>query len=153
MDHNLRILPIHCWERFRVWWVIRACRFLLIDTITHINTPNGFSSPPVPPTRPVRPRENSPGSAPPLGIWPRNISSAFRKIATRPKSRAGAICNRKTPSAIAKHRIHDEAAARADRRRRLNMKESTSVGGLYSLRFLLTLLIIGHIPILARHLR
>ena len=33
-------------------------------------------------------------------------------------------------SAIAKHRIHDEAAARADRRRRLNMKESASVGGL-----------------------
>ena len=57
------------------------------------------------------------------------------------------------PSAIAKHRIHDEAAARADRRRRLNMKESASVGGLYSLRFLLTLLMIGHIPILARHLR
>jgi hypothetical protein len=64
-----------------------------------------------------------------------------------------AICNRKTPSAIAKHRIHDEAAARADRRRRLNMKESASVGGLYSLGFLLTLLMIGHIPILARHLR
>jgi len=46
-----------------------------------------------------------------------------------------------------------EAAARADRRRRLNMKESASVGGLYFLRFLLTLLMIGHIPILARHLR
>ena len=57
------------------------------------------------------------------------------------------------PSAIAKHRIHGEAAARVDRRRRLNMKESASVGGLYSLRFLLTLLMIGPIPILARHIR
>jgi len=37
--------------------------------------------------------------------------------------------------------------------RRLNMKESASVGGLYSLRFLLTLLMIGHIAILARQLR
>jgi hypothetical protein len=49
--------------------------------------------------------------------------------------------------------VHHEAAARADRRRRLNKKESASVGGLYFLRFLLTLLMIGHIPILARHLR
>ena len=56
-------------------------------------------------------------------------------------------------AAIAEYRIHHEAAARADRGRRLNMKEAASVGGLYSLRFLLTLLMIGHIPILARHLR
>jgi hypothetical protein len=33
------------------------------------------------------------------------------------------------------------------------MKESASVGGLYSLGFLLTLLMIGPVPILACHLR
>jgi|SRR6266566_4534861 len=77
-----------------------------------------------------------------LKSWIANVAREFGGRSREP-----------APSAIAKHRIHDEAAARADRRRRLNMKESASVGGLYSLRFLLTLLMIGHIPILARHLR
>src|SRR5258706_8212469 len=85
---------------------------------------------------------NSPGSA-----YARKFFPALSEGAVPDRSRELA------PSAIAKHRIHYEAAARADRRLRLNMKESASVGGLYSLRFLLTLLMIGHIPILARHLR
>ena len=79
--------------------------------------------------------------------------TAAKKLAAEYFQRLPDRSRELAPSAIAKHRVRDEAAARADRRRRLNMKESASVGGLYSLRSLLTLLMIGHIPILARHLR
>jgi hypothetical protein len=48
----------------------------------------------------------------------RGIFPALSKGAV-PHRSPRACCNRKTPSAIAKHRIHDEAAARADRGWRL----------------------------------
>ncbi len=39
---------------------------------------------------------SSPRNARPLGSWPRSTSNAFRKIATRPRWKAGVSCNRKT---------------------------------------------------------
>jgi hypothetical protein len=52
------------------------------------------------PPRPVRPREIHAGAHTP-GSWPRNISSAFQRSGTTPKSESllqsqNAICNRKT---------------------------------------------------------
>jgi hypothetical protein len=97
---------------------------------THPKSPNGLSSPPCwgrflmtrcPQDRFIREKFTRERIRQEVG---RGIFPALSKGAVPDRSRELA------PSAIAKHRIHDEAAARADRRQQLNMKEAAERGGL-----------------------